>query len=162
MTTQRIDKPRPTTVRIVAWISVGFAVLAVLLQVFYAVVLAPALPRSFAIAVTGRYQSGGFDATPEGLAVFGFVFVIAGLIAAIVAVVLSRSGASAAYAFGVIVSLFVPAWVGFLLGSVFATLSSPEGASGVSDASIYAGVGVVVGFLALYFAPRLSGAKVAE
>jgi len=154
MTTSRVDKPTPATVRTVAWIAVGFAVVAVLVQLFYTVVLAPRLPASFDIAVTGQYQSGAIGATPGGLAVFGYLFVAVALVAAIAAVILSRVGSNAAYATGVLVSLFVPAYIGFLLGSVFSILSSDD--SRASGASIYFGIGVAIGFVALYFAPRFT------
>jgi hypothetical protein len=66
LVTARIDKPTPTIVRTVEWISVGFAVIAVRIQVFYAVVLAPRLNAEFEIAIAARYQSGSVDATPAG------------------------------------------------------------------------------------------------
>jgi hypothetical protein len=155
MITARIDKPTPTTVRTVAWISVGFAVFAVLIQVFYAVILAPRLPAEFEIAIAARYQSGSVDITPAGLAVFGFAYVAVALVAAVIGVVLARTEASSAYAFGVLICLFMPAWVGFILGSVISIVASPEGTSGVSGASLYLGLGVAIGCVAVYFAPRL-------
>jgi len=149
----RIDRPSPTTVRTVAWISVAFVVILALVEVYYATVLAPRLPASFEIAVIGQRQSGVIDATPGGLALFGYLFAGAAFVAAIAGVVLSRSGSNTAYAVGVLISLFVPAYIGFLLGAVGTILTSD--ASRTSGASIYAGVGVAIGFLAVYVAPRL-------
>jgi hypothetical protein len=154
MSSSRIDKPTPTTVRTVAYFAAGFVLLALVAQVFYVAVLAPQLPASFEINFSGRAPTSAIMATPGGLAVAGWIIVVLGIVAAVVAVVLARSGTRGAYAFGVLTCIVMPGFVGSLLGNAFSVLAGPVG---LIPAVIALIVGVAVGMAAIVLAPRVTG-----
>jgi hypothetical protein len=77
-----------------------------------------------------------------------------GLVAAIVALVLARSGARGAYASGVLTCILMPGFVGSLLGNAFSVLAGPVGLIPAVVALI---VGVAIGTAAIVLAPRVTG-----
>jgi hypothetical protein len=154
MSSSRIDKPTPITVRTVSFFAAGFVLLAVATQMFYVVALAPQLPANFELNFSGRAPTSAIMATPGGLAVAGWIIVVLGLVAAIVALVLARSGARGAYVSGVLTCILMPGFVGSLLGNAFSVLAGPVGLIPAVVALI---IGVAIGMAAIVLAPRVTG-----
>jgi hypothetical protein len=159
MSSSRLDKPTPETVRTVALLAGGFSALAIVAQLFYVAVLQPLLPQSFEVDFSARALTSHIMATPSGLAAVGWVFVVLGAAAAITAVLLSRSGARGAYACGVLACIVMPGFVGSLLGNAYAAM---DGDGGLSFAVIALIAGVAVGGFAIFFAFKLTGQRTSD
>jgi hypothetical protein len=156
MTTNRIGKPTPAVVRIVAFFAVGFVALSLVAQLVYVAVLAPLLPDNFEINFSARATTSEIMATPSGLAIAGWIFVVVGAAAAALA---TRRGARGAYGFGVMVCLVMPAFACNLLGNTWAVLNGIDGTGPAVFALI---AGVALGAAAIILAPRLADREAAE
>ena len=146
-------KPTPEIVRVVSYFAGFFLLLALVAQLLYAVVMVPLLPAEFELDLSSRSPTGHLMVSPEGLAIGAWVFVIAGGVAAAIALVRGRKGSMIAYACGAISCVLLPGFAAGLLANAFAALNGVDGSSG---APIVFALGCLVGLLAVFAAPKLA------
>jgi hypothetical protein len=131
--------PAPRVVRQVAFIAVGWGVLAVIAAVYFATVLAPAV--GWALDLHFASKTGPFDihVATGGLAATSLWAAGVLVVLALGAVVISRSRAKLSYVVGVIVSFVAPLYFFIVLPNGWATVVDP----GRDNGWLQVGVGLV-------------------
>ena len=146
----------PHEVRLMAFIAVGWSVLAAVGLVYFALGLAPAIGEAMDLHVSSRRGSFDLRVITSVLAAISYWFAGSLVVLAVGAVVARRS-IKLSYTLAVIVCFAAPFYLGLVLPNAWLTLADPTRENGwlLAGAGAAALTGLTIGGLSFTFGPAV-------
>ena len=157
---ERANRPRgvvptPHEIRLIAFVAVGWAVVAAVGAVYFALVLGPAIGYAMDLHLASKRGSLDLHVDTAVLATVSYWVAGAAIVGAVAAIVTARRATQTSYALGVIVCFAVPLYLGVVLPNGWITLASPgrDNAGLLFGAGLTGFVGLIIGGLSFTFGP---------